>query len=54
MPRVGGNSAIGGVASACDDEDSVPFRSKPLGFGEGVCSCARCMRKAGPLREDVE
>lgn len=24
------------------------------GFGEGVCTCARCMRRAGPIREDVE
>ncbi|KIZ05791.1 hypothetical protein MNEG_2175 [Monoraphidium neglectum] len=24
------------------------------GFGEGVCTCARCMRRAGPIREDVD
>lgn len=25
---------------------------KELGFGEGVCTCAGCMRKAPPIRED--
>ena len=44
----------------CDTPDvtssiTVP-RSKTYGagFGEGVCTCARCMRRAGPVREDVE
>mmetsp|Transcript_1508 Transcript_1508/g.4371 ORF Transcript_1508/g.4371 Transcript_1508/m.4371 type:complete len:628 (-) Transcript_1508:199-2082(-) len=29
-----------------------PQPRKELGFGEGVCTCAGCMRKAPPIRED--
>eukprot|EP00193_Tetraselmis_chui_P003771 CAMPEP_0177757304 /NCGR_PEP_ID=MMETSP0491_2-20121128/3570_1 /TAXON_ID=63592 /ORGANISM="Tetraselmis chuii, Strain PLY429" /LENGTH=628 /DNA_ID=CAMNT_0019272943 /DNA_START=241 /DNA_END=2127 /DNA_ORIENTATION=+ len=36
-----------------DSGSLAPTRPrKELGFGEGVCTCAGCMRKAPPIRED--
>jgi hypothetical protein len=50
MPRVGGKA---GAGSACVEAIADAFVGVGNGFGEGPCSCARCMRKSPPLREDV-
>lgn len=48
------------TAAALDSilEAAVPalqsrLKNSSYGFGD-VCSCARCMRRAGPVREDVQ
>jgi hypothetical protein len=43
-----------GEANGLNSLSLSRMKSSYSGFGEGVCTCARCMRRAGPIREDVE
>lgn len=57
MPRIQLSASFGKATATltCEAADNGGgSRSKSFGFGEGVCTCARCMRRAGPIREDVE
>jgi hypothetical protein len=58
MPRVSSlASAASTLQAACDlvgEASNLSSLSRMKSFGEGVCTCARCMRRAGPIREDVE
>jgi hypothetical protein len=64
MPRISSlATAASTLQAACDlvGEANTALSNLNLsrmksysGFGEGVCTCARCMRRAGPIREDVE
>ncbi|WIA12109.1 hypothetical protein OEZ85_012183 [Tetradesmus obliquus] len=67
MPRISPLAKASATLAACAEavSDANGLNSSTLsnlssrmksysGFGEGVCTCARCMRRAGPIREDVE
>ncbi|KAF8071205.1 TANC1 [Scenedesmus sp. PABB004] len=58
MPRISPlakAATLAACAEAVSDASNLSrMKSGYSGFGEGVCTCARCMRRAGPIREDVE
>lgn len=64
MPKVSSASIhppvfSGGHTNESDDYDDGPeyTRSKNynhLGFGQGPCTCAKCLKKAGPMRGEPE
>ena len=60
MPRISplakASTALAACAEAVNDSSALALSRMESysGFGEGVCTCARCMRRAGPIREDVE